>query len=314
MRKRPARVIDSRRCAWDRTLQPLILFSDGSCMAKIWTEEHEQFIRENFRHKTYAELADHFGVTQKAMESKIRRMGLKKQDYREPEPMPSVLPPEPEEAPRPVETGPTPIRRASALTSRKEEPVEAPEERKERLAAELDAAGEEKTRREQHRDESEIASAIKQFETGLAKYHDGSLGKALEAFNRVVDSAPSDAVLIARSRQYIGAIERRGRSAGFEPQNADEYYLVGVLNLNQGDPATALSAFEKALDLAPGDDRVLYCQAAAHAQKGDIDNAITALREAIDINDANRIYALNDPDFVPLRVHEDFRSITSPED
>lgn len=283
-------------------------------MAKIWTEEHEQYIRENFRHKTYAELADHFGVTQKAMESKIRRMGLKKQDYREPDPMPAVLPPEPEKAPVPVETGPTPIRSASVLTRRKEEPVEAPEERKERLEAELEAAAEQKTRREEDRQDDKIAKAIKQFEQGLAKYHDGSLGKALEAFNKVVEAAPPDAVLISRSRQYIGAIERKGRSSGFDPQNADDYYLLGVLQLNDGDPNGALEAFSEALDQAPGDDRILYCQAAAHAQKGDIDSAIEALREAIDINDANRVYALNDPDFVPLRVHEDFRKITAPED
>lgn len=283
-------------------------------MAKMWTEEHEQFIRENFRHKTYAELAEHFGVTQKAMESKIRRMGLKKQDYKEPDPMPAVLPPEPEESSEPAETGPTPIRSTSVLSKRKEEPVEAPEERKERLEAELEAADQESTRREEHRGEDAVAKAIEQFEQGLAKYHDGSLGKALEAFRGVVDSSPPDPVLISRSRQYIEAIERKGSSSDFNPSNADEHYLVGVLKLNGGDPSGAIEAFAKALDMAPGDDRIIYCQAAAHAQKGDIEAAIDALREAVDINDSNRVYALNDPDFVPLRVHEDFRSITSPEE
>ena len=66
-------------------------------MAKIWTSEHEEFIREHYRHKTYAELADHFGVTQKAMESKIRRMGLKKQDYKEADVVPTILPLQPAE-------------------------------------------------------------------------------------------------------------------------------------------------------------------------------------------------------------------------
>lgn len=283
-------------------------------MAKIWTEDHEQFIRENFRHKTYAELADHFGVTQKAMESKIRRMGLKKQDYKDPDPMPAVLPPQTVQESKPVETGPTPIRSASALTRRKQEPDETEEEREARLKAEQEAAEAEKERRAQMRGDQRIEKALADFEEGLAKYHDGSFGKALDAFNKVVEAAPPDPVMVARSRQYIGAIENRGRDSGFEPSDADEYYLYGVVKLNDGDPATALDAFDKALEMAPGDDRVLYCQAAAHAQKGDIDAAIEALREAIDINDANRIYAVNDPDFVPLRVHEDFRSITAPEE
>lgn len=283
-------------------------------MAKIWTEENEEFIRENFRHKTYAELADLFGVTQKAMESKIRRMGLKKQDYRDPDPVPAMLPPRPLEPARPpVETGPMPIKSARLLARRVETPRESPGDRKARLQAQKEAAQTEKTLRESLRKDTVMARALKSFEAGLKQYHDGALGKAIESFRKVVDSCPPDPVLRDRARQYGVAITRQGRGRQFVPQDADDYYLVGVVALNDGQPAQALSAFEQALSRAPGDDRILFCRAAAHAQKGDIDAAIDALREAVEINDANRIYAVNDPDFVPLRVHEDFRSIVSGE-
>ena len=281
-------------------------------MAKIWTDEHEQYIREHFRHKTYAELAEHFGVTPKAMESKIRRMGLKKQDYKVAEPPPVTLPPQaPEPDKPPVETGPTPIRSTTALPRRQAEPAETPEQREERLRSEREAAEQEKQRRAQQREMDSFAAALKAFEQGLAAFHDGALGKALQAFKKVAEAAPPDPVLVARARQYAAALERKGRSRSFDPQNADEYYLQGVVLLNDGDTTGALAAFERALEQAPGDDRILYCQAAAYAQKGDIDAAIAALREAIDINYANRIYAVNDPDFVPLRVHEGFRSLVS---
>ena len=122
-------------------------------MAKTWTEENEDFIREHFRHKTYAELADHFDVSQKAMESKIRRMGLKKQDYKEADPMPAVLPSQPiEENAAPVETGPTPIKSASLLPRRPVQPTETPEERQDRLEAECSAAEEEKSHRAESRE------------------------------------------------------------------------------------------------------------------------------------------------------------------
>lgn len=281
-------------------------------MAKIWTEENELYIREHFRHKTYAELADHFGVTQKAMESKIRRMGLKKQDYKETDPMPAVLPPMMEAVEEaPVETGPTPIKSASLLPRKEAEPKESAEEREERLAAELEAATVERERREASREDATIAKALKKFELGVKRWHDGSLGKALEYFQTVVDANPRNRTLVGRARQYIVAIERRGRSADFNPESADDFYLQGVILLNDGNPTDALESFGKALSMAPGDDRILYCQAAAWAQSGDIENAIEALREAIDTNDSNRIYAVNDPDFVPLRVHEDFRDLVS---
>ncbi len=284
-------------------------------MAKIWTEENELYIRENFRHKTYAELADHFGVTQKAMESKIRRMGLKKQDYKETDPMPAVLPPMLEAVDEvPVETGPTPIKSASLLPRKAAAPVETPESREARLLAELEAASVERERREADREETSVAKALKKFELGVKRWHDGALGKALAYFQAVVEGNPRDATLVGRARQYIAAIEKRGRSADFNPESADDFYLHGVVQLNDGDPARALDAFARALSLAPGDDRILYCQAAAWAQSGDIDNAVAALREAIDSNDANRIYAVNDPDFVPLRVHEDFRDLVTAND
>lgn len=284
-------------------------------MAKIWTEENELYIREHFRHRTYAELADHFSVTQKAMESKIRRMGLKKQDYKETDPMPAVLPPmleTVEEAP--LETGPTPIKSASLLPRKAAIPEETPETRAARLQEELEAATVERERREAGREETDIAKALKKFELGVKRWHDGALGKALEYFHAVVESNSTDAPLARSARQYLTAIERRGRSASFNPENADDFYLHGVMLLNDGDPARALESFARALDMAPGDDRILYCQAAAWAQRGDIDRAIAALRDAIDTNDSNRIYAVNDPDFEPLRVHEDFRDLVTAND
>jgi len=284
-------------------------------MAKIWTEENELYIREHFRHKTYAELADHFGVTQKAMESKIRRMGLKKQDYKETDPMPAVLPAMTEAVEEaPAETGPTPIKSASLLPRKEAAPVETPEERETRLQNELEAAATERQRRETGREETVVAKALKKFELGVKRWHDGALGKALEYFQAVLDAKPDNATLVGRARQYVSAIERRGRSAGFNPESADDFYLHGVVLLNDGDPERALESFARALDMAPGDDRILYCQAAAWTQSGDIDNAIVALRAAIDTNDSNRIYAINDPDFVPMRVHEDFRDLVTAND
>ncbi|NKB86950.1 MAG: hypothetical protein GKS06_01845 [Acidobacteria bacterium] len=280
--------------------------------AKIWTEENELHIREHFRHKTYAELADHFGVTQKAMESKIRRMGLKKQDYKENDPMPAVLPPlaDPVED-TPVETGPTPIKSASLLPRQPMAPTETDEERAERLAAELEAAEVESERRETARQEKGAKQVIGKFEQGVKRFHDGALGKSLDYFRDVIEKSPKNSTLVGRARQYMTAIERRGRSADFNPENADDYYLLGVMQLNDGAPFDALESFGSALDLAPGDDRVLYCQAAALAQSGDIEAAIEALRTAVDSNDANRVYATNDPDFVSLRVHEDFRDLVA---
>ena len=275
-------------------------------MAKIWTEENEEYIRQHYRERTYAELAEHFHVTQKAMESKIRRMGLKKQDSLSVDAeMALFFPPQ---EPEPVDTGPAPISSFGTLRHATP-PEETAEDREARLQDELAAAETEKARREEMRSDKLTKQAIKLLEQGVKLYHEGSLAKAARAFEKVLGAG--DLGLKQRASQYLRACERRRRPAVFKPQGPEEHYLLGVIQLNNGDPAGALRAFDAALSQAPGDDRVLYCQAAAHAQSGAIDEAISALREAIGINESNRVYALNDPDFVSLHVHDDFRGLTA---
>ncbi len=279
-------------------------------MAKIWTSEHEEFIREHYRHKTYAELADHFGVTQKAMESKIRRMGLKKQDYKEADVVPTILPlqpAEPESPPAP--TGPEPIQTLGALPRRIAAPTETASQRAERLEAECEAAGMHSTARESERQDKNFARAVKAFEAAVKTFHGGGYGKAREAFLTLAESLPACSTLAAKSRQFAQACARNVQPTSYSPNEPEEFYLHGVMLLNAGRPDEALADLAKAMIASPGDDRILYCQAAAYAQAGDIPAAIGALGAAIDTNDANRIYAMNDPDFTPLHVHEDFREL-----
>lgn len=290
-------------------------------MAKNWTEEDEEFIRENYLNQTYADLAKHFDVSQKAMESKIRRMGLRKQDVQQDVEMPGEVPATgepaspPDEGPSrstPRREGPTPIETLGSLPRTVEVEEETEEEREERLEAVREAADSERERREAAREEDdEIQRALKLLESGLDKLHDGKFGKAAADFEAIVQEPPSDTRIVDRARQYLAVTHELGSSDGFEPESADEHYLAGVMALNAGELSAALDAFETALDKAPGDDRVLYCQAAAHAKRGDPDAALEALRKAIDINESNRIYARNDSDFDALRVHEDFRKLVA---
>jgi hypothetical protein len=50
------------------------------------------------------------------------------------------------------------------------------------------------------------------------------------------------------------------------------------------------------------------------ALKGDRGEAVKHLREAIDLNATNRVYARNDPDFEPIRDDENFQNLIYPEE
>ncbi|MEA3431584.1 MAG: hypothetical protein U9R01_02735 [candidate division WOR-3 bacterium] len=49
-------------------------------MAKKWSEADMAFIRDNFLYMSNGELAKHFEVTRKSIETKLRRMGLRRED------------------------------------------------------------------------------------------------------------------------------------------------------------------------------------------------------------------------------------------
>jgi tetratricopeptide (TPR) repeat protein len=282
-------------------------------MAKNWTEEDEQFIRDNFLTMTYSDLADRFDVSTKAMESKIRRMGLKKQEFLA-EAVEAIDPtPEPPARSAPAEEPvPTPLESIQAMPRRTETAVETTEERKARLSAGRQAAEEEKERRESARSDDRVAAAVKRLEAGMKSLLQGQYAKAAKEFEAILKAPPPDMNMTARARQYLETCKAHLERKPAAPKTTEDLYLHGVMQMNEGDLEGALEAFNTAAKKDPEDDRLAYGLAAVHAQGGKVEAAIEALQRAVEINAANRIFAKNDSDFTPLRVHREFQDIVSP--
>ena len=283
-------------------------------MAKNWTEEEEGHIRGNFLTQTYGELAEHFGVTTKAMESKIRRMGLKKQEILAEKLDPPA--PEPvvqyEEPAVPEDPSPAPIESIHKLQRRIEVYEETREERTARLKQTHEAAETEKARREESRAQPPIARALKKFEAGVKKLLAGKHAAAAKNFQAVLDDPAIDLGLVMRARQYLAATDVADAK---EPKltTAEEMYNHGVVLVNDGDIEDALEILEAAAKKAPKDDRIMYVRALALGISGDEEAAIEQLQAAVEANEVNRIYAGNDPDFAPLHGNPRFQELTAPQ-
>ena len=283
-------------------------------MAKNWTEEEEGHIRENFLTQTYGELAEHFGVTTKAMESKIRRMGLKKQEILAEKLDPPA--PEPvvqyEEPIVPEDPLPAPIESIHKLQRRIEVYEETREERTARLKQTREAAETEKARREESRARAPVAQALKKFEAGVKKLLAGKHAAAAKDFQAILDDPATDLGLVMRVRQYLAATEG-AETKEAELTTAEDMYNHGVVLLNDGDIEDALEILEAAAKKAPKDDRIMYVRALALGISGDEDAATDQLQAAIEANEVNRIYAGNDPDFAPLHGNPRFQELTAPQ-
>ena len=138
---------------------------------------------------------------------------------------------------------------------------------------------------------------------------------ARERLAKLVDTFAYDKELeemVDRARMHLRVCERKLDPPSWSPSSGDEWLLEGVLLSNQARLAEAIEAFDKALDGNADAAKVHYSKAAALALAERDEEALAALREAIEANPEFRVYALGDPDFQRLRENAGFVSLVEP--
>jgi tetratricopeptide (TPR) repeat protein len=79
--------------------------------------------------------------------------------------------------------------------------------------------------------------------------------------------------------------------------------------MNGGAVEEAIKYIEKAVKLSPDDARVLFLQADLLCRGGKLDEALEALRKAVQAEKTYRILAQNEIDFAPLWEDKRFKAI-----
>jgi tetratricopeptide (TPR) repeat protein len=156
--------------------------------------------------------------------------------------------------------------------------------------------------------------ALKEFERGVGLLQKQSYPEALERFQTIVSSFPQEKELIDRANVYLRICRNLLETKDPQPRNSEDFFYYGVIRANEADYDEAVRLLEKALQATPKDEKVHYVLASTLALKGDRREALDHLREAIELNTTNRIYARNDPDFEPLRDDENFQNLIHPEE
>ena len=156
--------------------------------------------------------------------------------------------------------------------------------------------------------------ALKELERGVHHLHKQNYNEALAHFQRIVDEFPQEKELLDRAQVYVrickGMLDRRPS----QPKKPDELFLAGVFRANEARYAEAVELLDRALAASPKDEKIHYVLASTLALKGDRQEALKHLQEAIELNATNRIYARNDPDFEPIREDETFLNLIHPEE
>ena len=156
--------------------------------------------------------------------------------------------------------------------------------------------------------------ALKEFERGVNHLHKQNYAEGLERFEAILKEFPQERELVDRARVYARICTQMTGPKTHQPRKPEEYFYFGVMRANEADYDEAMKYLDRALQASPRDEKVHYVMASTLAMKGDRDAAIKHLREAIQIDKSNRIFARNDPDFEPIRDDEAFQNLIHPEE
>jgi len=156
--------------------------------------------------------------------------------------------------------------------------------------------------------------ALQLYEEALAHLGAREIPAARAAFERILAEHDDEAEVCDRARIYLRFCDRTDVEAPAAPQGLEQLYLHGVYHANRGEFDQALSYFDQGLSGDPEAEDLLYASAVVLAQGGRPAEAMKRLSRAIAVNSANRILALNDPDFESVRDEPEFIDLVEPEE
>jgi outer membrane protein assembly factor BamD (BamD/ComL family) len=150
--------------------------------------------------------------------------------------------------------------------------------------------------------------AVALYEKGLERLQQHDYSGAAEILESVLRQYPEEKELHERVQLYLNVCRRQAAPKAAAPQTLEERLYASTLALNGGRYDEALVHLRLVRDEDPDNDHALYMLAVAHAQRGELAEAVAHLERAIAINGENRGLARQDPDLEPLRGDEAFRS------
>jgi len=155
--------------------------------------------------------------------------------------------------------------------------------------------------------ESAFQSAVKNYELGARAFHKQNFEKAKEIFEKLASSGVAG--VAERARVHLRLCEQRLSRPAPAPKKPEDLYTLGVGALNSRRLDDAIEYLNKAQKSAPKLEHVRYALAAAYSLRGNAEDALQNLKEAIALRPQNRILAKRDEDFQALAADVRFREL-----
>ena len=140
--------------------------------------------------------------------------------------------------------------------------------------------------------------------------HAEEFEKAIRCFENLVTEHPEEQEIQERAKVLLHACEKKVQEKGRTIlRSADDYYNVGIAELNRRELDSAIQHLQHALKLTPSGDHILYALATANALRGNREQALQFLKQSIGYRGENRFLAVRDSDFESLQDDPEFKKL-----
>lgn len=160
-------------------------------------------------------------------------------------------------------------------------------------------------------DDANRKATLALYESAMKLMQSGKFDKAHSAFTQMLATAPQD--LADRIRMYIAACVAQIEKGTTKFESQEERYDYAISLLNQGNYEDARQHFQDILAKNQSADYAFYGLALLASMTGDTQECIDKLREAIRLNDHNRLQARSDSDFEGVAEDPRFTELLYPE-
>lgn len=150
-------------------------------------------------------------------------------------------------------------------------------------------------------------AAVKNFEAAVRHFQAERFAKARQIFEKL--STSSYAEVADRARLHLRLCEQRLSRRAPAPKTAQDYYVLGVAELNARQLESAIEHLSRADRVEPKGGHIRYALAAAHALQGNTESALEHLKAAVTLEPRNAFQARDDEDFRALASDSRFRSL-----
>ena len=212
--------------------------------------------------------------------------------------------------------------KAKKKTVKKKAAKKAPKKSPKKVTAKKKSA-QAKTRRAQkpvitpqviEKPKREALPVYKAYEKALKLFHKKQFAKAKDRLTQVISKFPEETEVLARVQSFLKVCERQLKSNKETANSPEELFNQAVFYHNAGQHERALGNYARALKLSKKDqDHIYYAMAATELSMGNIDTALKHLEQAIQMNQENRFFAHNDPDFQLLATDTTFQELVQPD-